>query len=82
MNPPVEGDSTIIGTAGVTGTNSASDNGIGVRGTSINGEGVHGETNSGATAAVAGFNNSTTGTGAGTFGETLGPGPCVLGPTK
>jgi hypothetical protein len=68
MNPPLEGGSTITGIAGVTGTNNASGNGIGVQGTSVNGEGVHGETNSDTTAAVAGFNNSTTGTGAGTFG--------------
>jgi hypothetical protein len=63
---------------GVVGTSAAgtavegdSANGVGVWGASQLSEGVHGETNSDTFAAVAGFNRSQIGTGAGIFGAAV-----------
>lgn len=63
--------------------------GPGIQGTSVNGrgaffhsdsqEGVLGESNSSATAAVAGIQVNPAGTGAGVYGEHKGSGPAVVG---
>jgi hypothetical protein len=56
-----------------TGVEGGSTNGAGVWGGSKNGEGVHGETQSDTLAAIAGFNRSESGTGAGIFGSAMSP---------
>lgn len=81
-NPPVEGDSNLTNTAGVTGTNSAASAGIGVLGTSINGEGVHGETHSTQFAAVAGIELNQNSPVTAVFGQHNGSGPGIFGTSQ
>jgi hypothetical protein len=78
-SPPLEGDSNLSNTAGVTGTNSAASAGIGVLGTSVNGEGVHGQTQSTKFAAVAGIELNQASPVAAVFGQHNGNGPGVFG---
>jgi hypothetical protein len=75
----VHGETSSDSFAAVAGINKGpatqGKNPSGVFGSSQNGEGVHGETNSTAFAAVAGVMLNTSGTGAGVYGESRGPGP-------